>query len=133
MVGCKNTKTWIFINKILKKKSFFPYIKKIYRTKGKQTTKSGGFHKFSQVLWSFRETAQFSHLQASDDFPQRKSRLLPSNERGGGQVEDLVQVRLVQTVESCRGEERGAQPHGGHSLGKGEGTPQRREKRIEKS
>lgn len=38
MVDCKNTKTWIFINKIAKNKSFFPYIKTIYRIKGKKTT-----------------------------------------------------------------------------------------------
>lgn len=133
MVDCKNTKTWIFINKIAKRKKFLPTLKKIYRIKEKKTTQFGGFHKFSQVPWSFQETAQLSHLEASDDLSQRKSGLLPSNERGGGQVEDLVQVRLIQTVESCVGEERGAQPHGGHSLGKGEGTPQRREKRTEKS
>lgn len=32
----------------------------------------------------------FSHLQPPDDLPQRKGRLLPPDEGGGGQVEDLV-------------------------------------------
>ena len=75
----------------------------------------------------------FSYLQASDDLPQRKGRLLSADERGRGQVEDLVQVRLVQAVEPYGGEERRAQPYGGHSLGKGGGTPQGREKRRTKS
>lgn len=38
MVDCKNTKTWIFINKIAKRKKFLPTLKKIYRIKEKKTT-----------------------------------------------------------------------------------------------
>lgn len=42
------------------------------------------------------------HLQAADDLPQRKSRLISSDEGGCGQMEDLVEVGLIQPVKSCR-------------------------------
>lgn len=42
------------------------------------------------------------YLQAADDFPERKSRLVSSDESGCGQVEDLVEVRFIQPVKACR-------------------------------
>lgn len=42
------------------------------------------------------------HLQATDDFPERKSRFISTDESGCGQVEDLVKVRFVQPIKACR-------------------------------
>lgn len=42
------------------------------------------------------------YLQAADDFPEWKSRLVSSDESGCGQVEDLVEVRFIQPVKACR-------------------------------
>lgn len=42
------------------------------------------------------------HLQPTDDFPQRKSRLVSADEGGCGQVEDLVEVRFIQPVKAYR-------------------------------
>lgn len=43
-----------------------------------------------------------THLQPTDDLLQRQDALGTSDEGGRGQPEDLVQVRLIQTVEACK-------------------------------
>lgn len=74
------------------------------------------------------------HLQAADDLPQRKSRLISSDEGGCGQMEDLVEVGLIQPVKSCRvvvvgraeAEKEGMGPGGG-GVGRRWGREERRE------
>ncbi|GCC44637.1 hypothetical protein chiPu_0028633 [Chiloscyllium punctatum] len=39
-----------------------------------------------------------TYLHPADDLPEGKGRFIATNEGGGGQVEDFVQVRLVQAV-----------------------------------
>lgn len=42
------------------------------------------------------------HLQPTDDFPERKSRFISTDESGCGQVEDLVEVRFIQPIKAFR-------------------------------
>lgn len=71
------------------------------------------------------------HLQPTDDFPERKSRFISTDESGRGQVENFVKVRFIQTIKACRicrgwdKQEKEGRKRDGDTVKRGPGTFER--------